>query len=135
MQPPFSPTSTPRPLGYRAPRGELGRGILAGFVPLVRLIVMLIVAFALPLVARLVTGSQSFAVQQSAAVIAFAVGLVLAAIVYAVSLVGAFGQLRAWREDGRDISATSALWMLALTALIVALPIIVAAVLPQHPAP
>lgn len=135
MRPSFSSTSAPRPLGYRAPSGELGGGILAGFVPLVRLILMLVVALALPLVTRLVTGSQSFAVQQSATVIALAVGLVLAAIVYAVSLVGAFRQLRAWREVGRGVSATASLLALAATVLIVALPIVVAAVLPQHPAP
>jgi hypothetical protein len=128
MQPSVSSTA-------QSAQGNVPRGIVAGLVPLLRLIVALAVALALPLVARLATNTQSFAVQQNAAVIAFAVGLVVAAVVYAVSLVGAFRRLRVWSEAGRGTQATTALWMLALTALIVALPIIVAAVVPQHPAP
>jgi uncharacterized membrane protein YidH (DUF202 family) len=135
MQPSISSPSAQPQHRYPAPHGDLRRGSLAGLIPLLRLIVMLAVAVALPLIARLVTGAQTFATQQSAVVIAFAVGLVLAAVVYTASLVGVFRRLRTWREDGRDVSATAALWMLAVTALIVALPVIVAAVLPQHPAP
>jgi hypothetical protein len=116
-------------------QGDVAHGIIGGLMPLLRLIVALAVALALPLVARLATNTQSFAFQQNAAVIAFAVGLVLAAVVYAVSLIGTFRRMGVWSEAERGAQATAALWMLALTALIVALPVIVAAVVPQHPAP
>ena len=116
-------------------RGSVGRGLLAGLTPLIRLVVLLALALALPTVARLALAAQSFATQQAVEVIALAAMLVLAAIVYAVSLVGTFRRMRVWRESGREAQATAALWMLVATVLIVALPVIAAVLWPQHPAP
>lgn len=132
-----SPVSatTPAPQHRPFPGGDLRRGILAGLVPLAGLIVLFAIALALAIATRLVTGSLAFGVRQVATVIALAVGLVLAAVVYAISIVGVYRRMRAWREAGRDVAAAAALWTLAVTALIVLAPVIVAAVLPQHPAP
>lgn len=113
----------------------VGRGLLAGLMPLIRLVVLLALAVILPLIARLVLGGQGFATQQEVAVIALVVMLLIAAIVYTISLVGVFRRMREWRESGKWASATAALWALVATALIVVLPVIVAVLWPQHPAP
>lgn len=115
-------------------RGDVGRGLLAGLTPLIRLVVLLAIAVALPVVARLALGAQNFATQQAVAVIGFVVILLIAAVVYAVSLVGVFRRMRVWQKSGRATRATAALWALLITTLIVTLPVIIAVLWPQHPA-
>jgi hypothetical protein len=104
-------------------------------MPLARLILIFALALLLTLLARAATASLDFAVQQAAAVITLAAGLAAAAVIYALSLVGVFRRMADWRADGHTAQASAALWALAVTALIVVLPIIVAALVPQHPAP
>lgn len=116
-------------------RGNVRRGLLAGLTPLIRLVVLFAISLALPTVIRLALSAQGFATQQAVEVIALAAMLLVAAIVYAASLVGVFRRMRAWRESGHATRATSALWMLVVTALIVALPVVLAALWPQHPSP
>lgn len=116
-------------------RGSVGRGVLAGVLPLIRLIVLFVIMLALPTVARLALSSADFGTQQMVVLIATAVLLLVAAVVYAVSLVRTFRRMRVWRESGLGVQATAALWALVATALIVALPLTVAALWPQHPAP
>ena len=139
MQPiPSSPLDARPPASSRRTfpaDDDLRRGILAGLMPLARLVVLLGVALALPAVTRLVTSSQAFGVQQTVAVITFVVGLLLAAGVYAISIVGVYRRMQAWREAGRGVPATAALWTLVVTALVVVAPVVVATALPQHPAP
>ncbi len=118
-----------------SPRDELRNGFRAGLAPLAWLAVFLAVALALVVVVRLATAAQSFSVQQNATVIAFAAGLALAAAVYVISIVRVFRSMRAWRLAGAIEREYAALWALAVTGLIVVLPIVIAALLPQHPAP
>jgi hypothetical protein len=116
-------------------RGDVRQGVFTGLMPLVRLIVLFTFALTLTLGVRIVTSAQGFAMQQEAAVIALAAGLALAAIVYAVSIRAVYRAISAWRQAGHDVSAMAALWTLAATSLVVVLPVVVAAFLPQHPAP
>lgn len=116
-------------------RDDVRRGLLAGLTPLIRLVVLFAVALALPMVIRLALSSQDFATRQEVEVLALAAVLMVAAFVYAASLVGVFRRMRSWRESGHITQASAALWMLAATALIVALPVVFAALWPQHPAP
>lgn len=115
--------------------GSIGGGVLAGLMPLIRLVILFAIALVLPTVARLVLSSADFGTQQAVVLIATAVLLLAAAVLYAVSLVGTFRRMRAWRESGQGTQATAALWTLVVTALVVALPVVVAALWPQHPAP
>ncbi len=115
--------------------GSVGRGVLAGLMPLIRLVILFAITFALPTVARLALSATGFATQNLVEIIATAVLLLVAAVVYAASLVGAFRRMRAWRESGQGAQATAALWTLMTTAVIVALPVIVAVLWPQHPSP
>lgn len=114
---------------------SVGRGVLAGLMPLIRLVIVFAIMLALPTVARLALSSAGFATQNEVEIIATAVLLLVAAIVYTASLAGAFRRMRTWRESGRGAQATAALWTLVATALVVALPVIVAVLWPQHPAP
>ena len=116
-------------------RDDVGRGVLAGLMPLIRLVVVFALALALPTLARFVLSTKSFATQQAVDVIGVAVMLLVAVIVYGVSLSAALRRTRGWRETGRLAQATAALWTLTATALIAALPVIVAVLWPQHPAP
>jgi hypothetical protein len=104
-------------------------------MPLARLILIFALALLLTLLVRAATTSLDFAVQQAAAVITLAAVLAAAAVIYALSLVGVFRRIADWRAHGYTAQASAALWTLAVTALIVVLPIIVAALVPQHPAP
>ncbi len=104
-------------------------------MPLIRLAILFVIALALPTVARLALGSVDFATLDAVVIIASAVMLLVAAAVYAVSLVGVFRRMRAWRERGQDAQATAAQWTLVATGVVVALPVMVAVLWPQHPAP
>jgi hypothetical protein len=126
-----APASADRPTSSDTPI----RGILLGLMPLARLILVVAFAVLLTLLVRAVTTSQDFAVQQAAAVITLAGGLAIAAFIYAISLVGVYRRMAGLRAARLDAQASAALWTLAVTALIVILPVVVAALLPQHPAP
>ena len=116
-------------------RGGFGRGLLAGLTPLARLLVIAAVAIGLTILSRSFTAGQGFFFEQRVAVIVLAVGLLAAFALYAVSCVGALRQVGAWQRSGETTKAGGALWALGVTALIVILPVVLAAVLPQHPAP
>jgi hypothetical protein len=116
-------------------RGGFGSGLLAGLTPLARLVVIAAVAIGLTILSRSFTTGQGFFFEQRVAVIVLAVGLLAAFALYAVSCVGALRQVGAWQRSGEAAKAAGALWALGVTAFVVLLPVILAAVLPQHPAP
>jgi high-affinity nickel permease len=57
-------------------------------------------------------------------VIAVIVGLVLVAIVYTIGMIRMLRKIREWERQGKTALATGALWSLGITALIIALPIV-----------
>jgi hypothetical protein len=40
-----------------------------------------------------------------------------------------------WQQEAAELQARATLWALVITALIVMLPVVLAVVVPQHPAP
>ena len=64
-----------------------------------------------------------------------AVGLVIAAAMYTIAIVGTLRRIRRWHAEGSAAPALGALWALAASAFGVLLPVLLAAFLPQHPAP
>ncbi len=118
-----------------APKRTGWRGVLVGLIPLgllagIVLITLLVTAF----VRQLVAGSGFF-VQQQTALIALIVGLVLATVVFAVASWRVLRRVKSWQRDGTTAQANAALWALTATALIIVLPVLLAIILPQHPAP
>src|SRR5205085_4800203 len=111
------------------------QGALRGLVPLGLLVVVIAIALTLSaLMHRLVAGSGFFA-QQQAAVITLLVGLVLAIVVYGIAIFFTLRLVATWQQIGAAARARAALWALGITAFIVVLPVLLAIVLPQNPAP
>lgn len=114
---------------------ELWRGFLIGVIPLGVLAVVVTAAVALTALARALTSGQGFATEQPATVLTLGLGLALGFVLYSIAIVRVWRQMTAWRLAGAGRQATGALWALAITALIVLLPVVLALVIPQHPAP
>jgi hypothetical protein len=130
---PASTSATPSPESSSGDRP--GPGLVAGLVPLGWVVLIVIVALAVAALGRGLTAGQGFAVQQGTAVGVLVVGLLAAAAAYIVSGRRALRQVAQWQQVGMTARATGALLGLALGALVVLLPLLLAIFLPQHPAP
>jgi uncharacterized membrane protein YidH (DUF202 family) len=118
-----------------APKRSGWRGVLVGLIPLGLLAgIVVITLLDTALVRQLVAGSGFF-VQQQTALIALIVGLVLAIVVFAVASWRVLRRVKIWQRDGTTRQASAALWALTATVLIIVLPVLLALILPQHPAP
>ncbi len=95
----------------RALRGDVRRGLLVGLTPLVRLVIIAVTV--------LVLGA----------------GLLLAVVMFGAGCARALRQVGSWQRAGDASPAAVALWSLGATALLVLLPVLLALLLPQHPAP
>ena len=111
------------------------RGALRGLVPLGLLVVVVVITLALTALLRQMVASSGFFVQQQAAIITLIAGLVLALAVYGVTIVLTLRRVATWQQAGSIARARAALWALGVTAFIVVLPVLLAIVLPQNPAP
>jgi uncharacterized membrane protein len=111
------------------------RGALLGLVPLVLLVLIIAIVLALAALARQLFASSGFFAQQQAAVIILVAGFVLALAVYVIAIILTMRRIASWQQNGIAARARAALWSLGITALIVILPLLVAILLPQHPAP
>src|SRR6266571_2634079 len=131
------PSHSQEPPSNRAHQQESGvwRGILIGLRLLGLLVAILIIAIALDMLIRALDVSGGFFVQQEIAITALIVGLVVAIVVYIVAIQRTMKRVEAWQQEGATKTAHFALWSLGITAVVVVLPIILAIVLPQHPAP
>lgn len=114
---------------------ELWRGVLVGFLPLLLLAVFVVAAEALTVGARALSTGQDFSTEQLAVVLTLALGLALGLVVYVLALVRVWRRMTIWRLTGHARQAIGALWALAITALIILLPVVLALVIPQHAAP
>ncbi len=131
------PSHSQEPTSNRAPQQESGvwRGILIGLRLLGLLVAILIIAIALNMLIRALDVSGGFFVQQEIAITTLIVGLVVAIVVYIVAIQRTMKRVEAWQQEGATKTARFALWSLGITALVVVLPIVLAIVLPQSPAP
>ena len=111
------------------------RGIVAGFVPLMILLLVVVITVLLTALARQSVTSSGFFMQQQVSVIVLVVGLFMALIAYSVAIVRAWRKVTSWQRNNLIYQARAALIALGITALIVLLPVILAVVLPQSPAP
>ena len=110
-------------------------GALVGLIPLGLLAGVIVLALAITRLIREVVATAGFFVQQQASLITLITGLILAIAVYVVSIWLTLRRVAAWQREGAADRARSTLWTLGVTALVVVLPVVVAIVLPQHPAP
>lgn len=117
------------------PKRSVWRGVLVGLIPLGLLAGIVAITLLVTALARQLVAGSGFFVQQQTALIALIVGLVLATVVYAVAIWRVLRRVKIWQRDGTTTQANAALWALTATALIVVLPVLLALILPQHPAP
>ena len=116
-------------------RGSALRGVLVGFIPLGVLLLVVAITVLLTALARQLVASSGFFVQQQASMIVLIVGLVVALMFCIIAIVRIMRNITSWQRSGADGQARAALLALGFTALIVLVPVVLAIVLPQNPAP
>ena len=117
------------------PKSSIWRGALVGLIPLGLLAGIVVITLLVTALARQLVAGSGFFVQQQTALIALIVGLILAIGVYTVAIWRVLRRVKSWQRDGTTTQANAALWALTATALIMVLPVLLAFLLPQHPAP
>lgn len=110
-------------------------GFLSGLVPVGLPAAIVAGAVALAALARRLLAGQDFSTQQLTAVAIIGVGLVAAVVAYIVACRRALRRVAASRAAGDAARARAALWGIAASGLILLLPVLLALVIPQHPAP
>ena len=128
-------STVPTPQQSVEVKGSAMRGVLIGLIPLGLLAGVVLIAVVVTALARELTAGGGFYMQQQAALITLIVGLVLAIVVFAIACWRVLRQVATWQKTGVAVQATAALWALGATALIITLPILLALLLPQYPAP
>jgi len=113
----------------------LWRGVLIGLLPLGILTVMVAAAIALTAGARALISGQDFFAERLVTSLTLGSALAIGFIMYAIAIIRTWGRITTWQLTGQVQQAKGALWTLALTALIVLLPVIIAFVFPQHHGP
>lgn len=134
MQPPSIPAKDH--VAQAADRtGTFWRGALVGSTPIALLVVIVSATLLFSAFARMLAVSGGFFAQQRAALMVLVLGSALAALGYIFALIWAWRWLRRRYLAGAIAPTQGALAALALTSLLVLLPLILAVVLPPHPAP
>jgi hypothetical protein len=127
--------TAPEPQQSIEAKGSALHGVLIGLIPLGLLAVIVLLAVVTTALAREVTAGGGFYAQQEAALITLVVGLVLAVVVFAIACWRVLHHVGLWQKAGEAVQAAATLWTLGCTALVVLSPILLALLLPQHPAP
>lgn len=134
MQP--SSTSSSASVGPdTASRDSIWRGFVSGLFPLAPLAVVLFAALALAALARPLTSGLGFGAQQLIAIVIVGLGLLGAAVSYVVFCRRALRRVKGWQQVGWTSQANGALWGLVVVALLMLLPLLLAVIIPQSPAP
>jgi hypothetical protein len=110
------------------------RGILTGLVPLALWAVLGIVAVVATTLARALTNGEAFLAQQPVLVYTFGIGLVVAFGAWIAGCAWALRRARTWERIGAPLQAAATRWTLGASAIILLLPVILAVLIPQHPA-
>lgn len=112
-----------------------GYAVWTGLAPGALVALTLAISAAVTALARLLAFPLGFLIWQWIMVAIWSVGLLVAAIVYIVSVRRALRNVAAWRQAGLGRPSTLAYVALVISALLMLLPVILAMTLPQHPAP
>ena len=128
-------STAPTPQQSVEVKGSAIHGVLVGLIPLGLLAGVVLIVVVITALARELTAGGGFYVQQQAALITLIVGLVLAIVVFAIACWRVLRQVALWQKAGVAVQAAATLWTLGFTALVIISPILLALLLPQHPAP
>jgi hypothetical protein len=114
--------------------GQALPGILTGLVPLALFALLGTLAVLVTILARALTTGDAFLAQQSLLVDTLGIGLLLAFGVWVAGCAWALRRARAWERMGALVQAATTLWTLGASAIVLLLPVLLAIVVPQHPA-
>lgn len=118
------------PAGVRqSKRSELVTGILVGLIPLGLLIAAILLTLALTNTGLLLTASLAFSVREQIMLVLSVSGLIVMILAYGIGCIAVMRRIKRWQEAGMSSEAHSALWMLAATALLLLLPLLLAVLL------
>jgi hypothetical protein len=110
-------------------------GVLAAAGPLAVLVLLILAAMIALALMRNLTASLGFITQQAVAIATLALGGLIAATGYGMACRRVLARIHAWQLADRRPAAAAAMGTLCLTALFVLFPMLLATMLPQHPAP
>jgi hypothetical protein len=116
-------------------RGSAIRGILSGLMPLALLVGFVALALVLTAIARQLVPATDFSGQQQGAIATLIGGLIVAIAAFSMAIRYTLQRVAVWQQVGQRVQARAALWTLAVTALLVVMPVLIAVLLPRHPAP
>jgi hypothetical protein len=111
-------------IGRQEERSHIRHIVFVHLTRLAWLVLTVVIILLLTILIRYFTSSAGFIVEQQINVIAVIVGLALVAIVYTMGMIRMLRKIREWERQGKTVLATGALWSLGITALIIALPIV-----------
>jgi hypothetical protein len=114
---------------------EILRAFLVGLSPLLPLAIIALLTVVLTAVARQVAAGAGFYTQQWVAVILVALGLILGIASLIVFSRRTFRTIKRWEQNFMFGEANAALFGLVVVALVLVLPVLLAILAPQHPAP
>ncbi len=110
-------------------------GVLAAAGPLVILLALILAAMIELALMRILTASLGFVTQQAVALATLVLAGLIAAAGYGIACRRALARIHAWQLTDRRPAAAAAMVTLCATAFFVLLPVLLATMLPQHPAP
>lgn len=117
------------------PQRRVWHGVLVGVIPLGLLTGMVAITLLVTALARQLAAGAGFLVQQQTTLMALIVGLAFAIVVYVLAIWRVLRHVKSWQREGTTMQANAALWALTTTALISVLPVLLALLFPQQPAP
>jgi hypothetical protein len=110
------------------------RGAGVGLAPAAVFYAGILVGFGLVSLLRVVASGLGFLTELPVLNVVSALCLVALAVGFTLVSVRVFRQARRWREAGETTAANAVLWGLGASALLVLVPVLLAILLPQHPA-
>jgi hypothetical protein len=117
-----------RPDGWRA-------GAVAATLPLAVLVAIVVVGAITLALVRALTAPFGFFTEQAVVLATLALMGLLGLMGYALACRRVMARIHAWQLTDQRAAPAAAMVTLSLTALIVVLPVLLATLLPQHPAP
>ncbi len=106
--------------------GHIRHIVLIHLVRLAWLALTVVAILLLTFLVRSLTASDGFFVEQQINIIAVIAGFVLVGIVYAFGIVRMLRKIREWEREGKTALATTGIFGLGITAILMALPILLA---------
>jgi hypothetical protein len=110
-------------------------GVVAAALPLAVLLAIVVVGVITLALVRALTAPFGFLTEQAVVLATLALLGLLALMGYALACRRVMARIHAWQLTDQGAPAGAAMVTLSLTGLIVVLPVLLATLLPQHPAP